>query len=342
MKPLKISVIIPLKELSYYLMYEGLPELDKQTYRNFEVIVLTNEQSLYDFTLCKKYRWLRIIPTGKVTRPAKKRDIGVQNATGDLVAFIDDDAYPSADWLKNAAAIYLSEKKKTPSLAAVCGPGVVSPNASFWEKVNNEVLISSLGSAIYRYRFTPKVERYVDDYPSMNFIIEKSTFLTVGGFNSEFWPGEDSKLCNDLVHKLGKKILYHPKIIVYHHRRGDFRGFLHQHARYGYHRGAFAANFDKNSLNLLYFIPSLFVLYLVTLAPFLLVVPSRLQNLILFPLFMYMGLLLIQFLVVIKKYLNPFLAAVSTLMLGATHLVYGIIFIKGLGSGLLKHPYEKG
>src|SRR5436190_22981562 len=92
------SVVIPLKEIGYYIIFEAIPALDQQLYKKFEVIVLPNQHESYDLTLLKKYKWLRIIPTGKVTRPAEKRDIGAKEAKGNIIAFIDDDAYPPKEW----------------------------------------------------------------------------------------------------------------------------------------------------------------------------------------------------------------------------------------------------
>ena len=71
-----VSVVIPVRALSYYLLFENLPEMDKQTFKNFEVIVLPNEHTTYDITLMNQYSWLRVIPTGTVTRPAQKRHWG--------------------------------------------------------------------------------------------------------------------------------------------------------------------------------------------------------------------------------------------------------------------------
>src|SRR3989344_4525869 len=109
-KNLFVSVVVPVKALSYYLLHENLPELFRQTYKNYEVLVLPNNPSLYDITLLKRYKKLRIIPTGKITRPAQKRDIGVKESKGKIIAFLDDDAYPDPNWLENAQKS-LKEKK---------------------------------------------------------------------------------------------------------------------------------------------------------------------------------------------------------------------------------------
>ncbi|MEK7522173.1 MAG: glycosyltransferase, partial [Patescibacteria group bacterium] len=257
MKKPFVSIIIPVKRISNYLCYENLPAFVTQTYKYFEVIVLPNNANKEDKKLISKYSWLSIIPTGTITRPAEKRDVGVKNAKGSIIAFIDDDAYPASDWLEKA--IFYFESKKT---EVICGPGVIPQKTNMWEKIFDEILVSPIGSGEYQYRFVQKHARFIDDYPSMNFLIKKNVFEKLGGFNSEYWPGEDSKLCEDLVYKYKGKIYYNPGILVYHHRRSNLIGFLKQHANYGFHRGAFFAHGDRNSKRLSYLIPTFFVFYI--------------------------------------------------------------------------------
>ena len=52
--------------------------MSEQTYKNFEVIVLPNKMSGEDKTLLSKYLWLKIIQTGKITRPAQKETSELQ------------------------------------------------------------------------------------------------------------------------------------------------------------------------------------------------------------------------------------------------------------------------
>lgn len=333
-----VSVIIPLRQLSYYLLHENLPEMVKQTYERFEVIVLPNDHSQYDLSLLKEYKkWLRIIPTGKITRPAEKRDIGVKNAKGEIIAFIDDDAYASPEWLDEAIKAFKKSKA-----TVVCGPGILPAKTTIWEKIFDEVLKNRVGSGGYEYRFAARPARYVDDYPSMNFLIRKSTFQKLGGFNSDYWPGEDSKLCNDVLTKEKGTIYYDPDVLVYHHRRTDFKGYMKQHANYGFHRGAFFAHGDKNSRNFAYLVPTIFVAYLTVLAIFLLIyfitnaIPYIFLQIALLPLFLYGILVCYLVLAALVNTINPVVALGAGFVLVATHIDYGINFIKGIRKGLNK------
>lgn len=323
MKSPFLTVVIPVKTISSYLIDENFPALKKQTYKNFEVIVLPNKASKDDQYLLKKCPWLRIIPTGKITRPAEKRDIGVKKSKGEIIAFIDDDAHPAPDWLEKAVSLFSAKK-----IVAVCGPGILPTKTNVWEKIFDEILKTWIGSGGYAYRFIPQKKRYVDDYPSMNLFVLKKEFLAVGGFNNDYWPGEDSKLCEDLVYKRRGRILYSPKVITYHHRRNNLLGFLHQHANYGFHRGAFFAHGDRNSRRLSYLIPTFFVFYLVSLI-------FNLSSLIFYlPLLMY---LLLGAILILRSYFNTksiFVALLTFPILFLTHLTYGILFVKGFIKGI--------
>ena len=337
MKSPAISVIIPVRTLTYYLLFENLPQMNLQTFRNFEVIVLPNEHSTYDLTLMKTYPWLRIIPTGSITRPAQKRDIGVKNAKGKIIAFIDDDAYPDSNWLAVAAKLFKKNK-----FLVLCGPGVLPANTNLWERIFDEVLISFLGSGKYSYRFAPQKKRYVIDYPSMNFFIYKKIFDKIGGFNSNYWPGEDSKLCNDIIEKEKGKIFYHPDVLVFHHRRRDLIGFVKQHGQYGFHRGAFFSHGDRNSRELSYLAPLVLVLYL-GLLPFsfvliwLLNLPPIYYLLTSGPFAFYSLLMVATFIQSLLKTRNILVAFGASFVLAITHIYYGLNFIKGYKKGINKN-----
>jgi len=319
-KPLVSIVVIDYKTRNPYLI-ECLEAIRQQSYSHFEIILLT------DYPNDIKYPKLRKKSYGHYVGPAQKRDDGVKLAKGEIVAFIDDDAYPSIDWLKNITTHFADSR-----VAGVGGPGVTPPGVSWQEEASGWASASPVGAGTYLYRFLPNKKRYVEDYPSMNLAVRKKDFLKVGGFDSNYWPGEDTKLCLDLTHKLGKKIIYDPKVLVFHHRRPIFSLHLKQNGNFGIHRGYFARVLPQTSLRLIYFGPSLLVLGL-----FYLLFLNRLNQPPLtyfnttgwFLFKLYFLALMANALWIVVKSKNLFQALISVPVIFVTHLWYGVRFLQG-------------
>ena len=300
-KKIEFSIIIPIRVENDYLK-ETLQKLKLQTFKNFEVLVITDKIS-------------------KNPSPAYKRNLGAKLSKGNYLAFIDDDSYPHKNWLKNAFKIL----KKYKNIAAVCGPCLTPPKDNIYQKASGLVWSSFLGSGgagTYRNQISPS--RFVDDFPSVNLIVNKEDFVKIKGFDTHHWPGEDTILCLNLTKKLNKKILYHPSIKVYHHRREVIKKHLQQITRYALHRGLFARIYPENSRKIGYFLPSLFVLYLITLP----------VTKIFWPLYLYLILLFTNLLNYLFTY-PPYLSLLATITIPITHIYYGILFIKGFFSKTL-------
>ena len=145
---------------------------------------------LPDF-MSKEVDGVKVIPTGPVT-PGAKRNIGVDNASGEICAFIDSDAYPDEDWLSNAVKYF-----EDPEVAAVGGPGLTPHEDSFMQKASGYVLSSFMvGNLSRRYKSVGAFES--DDIHSCNFIARRSVLVEVGGWNEKYWPGEDTLLCLEI------------------------------------------------------------------------------------------------------------------------------------------------
>ena len=318
-----VSVVIACPRRSW-MLDECFGALANQTYRNFEVIVLPDADSQLS-TLNFK---LSTLPTGKV-RPAEKRNLGIKAAKGEIIAFIDDDAYPDAHWLEYAVRYFGDE-----TIGAVGGPGVTPPGDSFLARMGGRVYDNLLVSGNYRYRYKAGgVRRDVDDYPSCNLFVRKSLLDSFGGYRTDFWPGEDTLLCKDIV-DAGKRIVYDPWVVVCHHRRPLFGAHLRQLGRYAFHRGYFCKRYPSNSLRLSYFIPTLFVAYLFLWA-ILVAIPQPdimsvelfciWQGIISMPMLAYILLALLT-----SFSLNPAVWIVTLCGVLATHVTYGIRFLGGL------------
>ncbi|SEQ36595.1 glycosyltransferase [Butyrivibrio sp. TB] len=314
------SIIIPVKEINDYIR-TAMPHYKNMEFDDYEILIfpdhvddaVANEAVFKD--LGDK---VRIIPSGE-TGPAEKRDMALEYAKGEYIAFIDDDAYPAAQWLTKAYELLQGS-----DVGAVGGPAVTAPEDDIWQQASGKTYESKLCSAGYTYRYIPEPRRDVDDLPSVNLIVKADLFKKIGGYDSNYYPGEDTKLCLDIVNT-GHRIIYDPEILVYHHRRRMFKAHLKQATNYAKHRGYFAKVLPQTSRKFAYFVPSLFVLGLI-LGPILA---------IFFPFiwYIYGGVLALYFVLLALSIHKPGSFSVWILTMAGiftTHVGYGIRFVQGL------------
>lgn len=318
MKPFLFSVIIPVTKINNYLRHETIPALLAQNYPNFEIIIVTDQTSADIFPKTK------IIPSWPLQGPASKRNLAAKHAQGEILAFLDDDSYPDKNWLLHAQQCF-----KDTQAAGVCGPTLTPPSDNLYQQASGWVWATWLGSGgAGTYRCTPSKARYVNDYPSVNLMIRKKDFVLAKGFNIQYWPGEDTKLCHDLTQLLHKKIYYHPSVVVYHHRRPVFHKHLAQIIRYASHRGYFARVYPKTSFTPGYWTPSLFLLFIIF--GFALGIYNSIFHKFYLSTITFYGLLLaITGIYVFFKTQKPLLALLLMPSIIITHLAYGYYFLKG-------------
>lgn len=307
-----VSVVVACPRWSPALE-ECLDAVGRQTIRPLEVLILPDEptgKSLPQNAV--------EIPTGRL-RPAEKRNLGINRATGDLVAFIDDDACPTEDWIQRAV-VYFSDR----TIAAVGGPGVSPASDSLACAASGRIFSNPLVSGQHRSRYTPTRVMQVDDLPSCNLVVRRDVLQKLGGFNTRYWPGEDTILCRDITKTYGLSIIYDPRVLVFHHRRPVFLPHLRQVARYATHRGFFARRFPETSRRITYMLPSALVgagyfggilaLLLPVLAPFYLAAAAA-----------YL------FLAFAASFHRRFpLWMMTWIGIPLTHLTYGVRFVVGL------------
>jgi len=315
---IKFSVIIPFCQPIEYL-YECINSISVQSYKDYEIILLPDGKEKFTFPDIK----IKVIPTGKIG-PAEKRDIGAKKATGEVLAFIDDDAYPDRNWLKNSLIHFKREE-----ISAVCGPGVTPVTDDIFQQAGgwvNSLWFGSGGAGTYR--FIPQRKRFVDDFPSMNFLVRKNDFRKIGGFDTHFWPGEDTRLCYDIVYLLKKKIIYDPKVLAYHHRKPLFLPHLRQISRFALHRGHFARILPATSLRFGYLIPTIFFLFL-TFGSLLSLANPGFRLLYITILSLYAFLLTGNILYVMLKSRSILISILTGIGIVLTHIIYGMLFPVG-------------
>ena len=317
-----VSIVIACPKRSW-MLDECLEAIKAQSYEKWECIVLPDDSAEEK----GGEERVRFISTGKV-RPAEKRNIGIRAAKGEIVAFIDDDAYPDAHWLEYAIKYFGDE-----DIGAVGGPGVTPPGDKRLARLGGRVYDNWLVSGNYRYRYhAGGVRMDIDDYPSCNLFVRKDLLDKIGGYRTDFWPGEDTLLCKDIIDNW-KRIIYDPWVVVYHHRRPLFLPHLRQLGRYAFHRGYFCKRFPSNSLRLSYFVPTFFDIYLAVLSVVGILNLTGIESLRItfhrwggyLPFWIYLALVAIT-----TFSLRPHHWILTAAGVIASHVWYGIRFIQGL------------
>ncbi|MHB8140336.1 MAG: glycosyltransferase [Vulcanimicrobiaceae bacterium] len=318
----RVSVVIPLKRVNPYLE-ECLAHLRAQTYRAFDVYVVTDDPE----TLPVEGLRVHFLASGPVP-PNVKRMLAGQHSKAEILAFIDDDAYPLPRWLENAVRHF-----DTPSVVGVGGPGMTPPMDAAMQQASGAVYASALVSGGYTYRFLPAALRTVDDYPSCNLLLRREPFLRHVPACIRYWPGEDTKLCLALTRDEGGTIVYDPEVRVFHHRRPLFWQHFRQVWSYAVHRGFFSKRYPETSLRPAYFVPSVFVvanLALLLAWPWNPVVRQLAPYLV----SIYAAVVALASLAAIRSHrANPLAVAVGIYF---THMTYGTGFLVGLTRKELK------
>jgi GT2 family glycosyltransferase len=194
---------------------EGLLRLE---YPNFEVIVVNDGSSDRTAAIAHEYGF-RVITTENRGLSAA-RNTGWQAASGEIVAFIDDDAYPDPHWLRYLAATLLQT-----DFVGVGGPNIPPPG----DGPIAECVANAPGGPVH----VLLTDREAEHIPGCNMAFRRSALEAVGGFDPRFrTAGDDVDICWRLQGH-GWRIGFHPAAVVWHHRRNSVRAYWRQQVGYG-------------------------------------------------------------------------------------------------------------
>ena len=207
-KPL-ISVVVATKGNEKVMLLERcLRSLQKQAFRNFEIVLV---YSLFPKGLDKLFEECNILALKETSSTlGAARNLGVKNAKGDFVVFIDDDAEAPEDWL---VKIY-STFERYPSVMCLGGSYLAPPEEnkkSPLKFVAGSLMDSIIGQNISFDRSA------VGKIAGCNVAYRKVAFEKVGYINEKYRSGEDWDFHIRLVEN-GCHLLFDPDISVWHHR----------------------------------------------------------------------------------------------------------------------------
>src|SRR3989449_72836 len=194
---------------------EGLSRL---AYPNYEVIVVDDGSTDDTAAIARRYNG-RLIQTEN-RGLANARNTGLAAATGEIIAYLDDDAYPDPEWLTYLVATFMST-----SYAGVGGPNIAPPG----DGPIAECVAQAPGGPVH----VLVTDRQAEHIPGCNMAFRKSCLDAIGGFDPQFrTAGDDVDVCWRLQER-GWTLGFHPAAMVWHHRRNSVRTYWRQQIGYG-------------------------------------------------------------------------------------------------------------
>ncbi|MFL5824089.1 MAG: glycosyltransferase [Solirubrobacteraceae bacterium] len=195
---------------------QGLAEM---RYPDYEVIFVDDGSTDPTAVLRARDFGFRLIQTEN-RGLSSARNTGWQAASGEIVAYLDDDAWPDPDWLSYLAAAF-----QDGGYGGVGGPNVPPPS----DGPIAQCVANAPGGPIHVLLSDTEAEHI----PGCNMAFRRDALAAVGGFDRQFRvAGDDVDLCwriQDAGYRLG----FSPSALVWHHRRNSVRAYWRQQRGYG-------------------------------------------------------------------------------------------------------------
>lgn len=166
----EISVIIPAYNEERYIE-KALDSLKKQSYKNFEIIVVDDGSTDRTREIVKKFKQVILI-NGKHAGPGASRNLGAENAKGEFLVFVDADMTFDKNYLKNL----ISPMKKSAQTIGTTHDYEIATNISNpWSDLWGEIRVSKESAK------EVKIFR----------AIRKKNFLEMKGFDPRYGYADD-------------------------------------------------------------------------------------------------------------------------------------------------------
>jgi len=197
---------------------ECLEHVTNLRYPKYEVIVVDDGSTDDTGEIAKEFD-VRLIQTENRGLSAA-RNAGRELAGGEIVAYLDDDAYPDPDWLSYYNSAFQRSDHVLiggPNLSPLHDPPIAQCVARSPGGPNHVLLTDTIAEHV----------------PGCNMAFRKSRLEEIGGFDAIFRAaGDDVDVCWRIQEK-GWTVGFAPTAVVWHHRRASVSAYWKQQRGYG-------------------------------------------------------------------------------------------------------------
>ena len=222
-------------------------------------IIVVDDASTISVDIASYQPLVKVIRLNQNSGPGAGRNIAVNEAKGEIIAFLDDDCLADKDWLKTLVPCFHNT-----GIVAVGGrveSASLSRPLDKYEQVQSPLL---MGDSQRKVRKGSSLSYLA----TCNLLVRKQSLLDIGGFDPLLRVGEDVDLCWRLLAK-GEQIYYVPEGVVYHHHRSELIQFLKRRYNYGQSEAILQKRYPAERRRLTFFEGNLFILALVAVVFFM-------------------------------------------------------------------------
>ena len=220
-KSAKVSVIIPVKNVAGKIE-QCLKAVFAQSLPPYEVIVVDGRST--DGTAERAQNYPVKVFYQDYGAAGAARQIGVEHAEGEYLAFTDGDCIPGKAWLKNLVGGF------NEGIVGV-GGGIQNIGQGIWTNSINLAFATFLGSGRSVQGGASFSDRFVKSISGCNSMYRKSDLLRAGGFDPDLSGADETELNMRLL-KSGKLRYVRDTAVLHDHSRG-LKEFARNMYRYG-------------------------------------------------------------------------------------------------------------
>lgn len=221
----KVSIIIPcymldrLKDIT-----ELLDSIQAQTYKNIETLIVAERSpeltdSISRYIAERGYSHMRVLCNEGEVGSYPSRNLAIEQAKGDIIAFVDDDALLFPDWVEETVKTYAQDSSVI---------GVTGPILPLWEQESMSWFPREL-YWIFSCTYWDVAEKTeVRNGYGTNLSFRREAFDTCGLFKTSLvgkgrgksdWQqpaAQETEFCLRTKQSTGKRIIYDPNTKVRH------------------------------------------------------------------------------------------------------------------------------
>src|SRR5215472_10583300 len=213
----KISVVVCTFNGSRTIR-DCLQGIERIRYPKYETIVIDDGSTDGAGDIARAYN-VRLIRT-KNRGLSAARNLGWQSATGEIIAYIDDDACPDPDWLTYLASTFLKADYA----------GVGGPNIPFLDDGNTASCVAGSPGGPAHVLLSDCEAEHI---PGCNMAFRRKWLEAIGGFDPQFrQAGDDVDVCWRM-REPGGRLGFSPAAMIWHHYRCTVRAYWKQQVSYG-------------------------------------------------------------------------------------------------------------